>query len=101
MVSNDVSVLAPMVSHGQKRAYGIRALKEAGGQPLHHDYPGVGHNCWDPSYAMPDLFEWLFQQRALFWAAMGAPGTEPSKKALERLAARAQQVACLQDKPFR
>ena len=41
----------------------IRALKRAGGQPLYHEYPGVGHNCWDLTYAMPDLYEWLLLQK--------------------------------------
>ena len=40
----------------------IRALKRAGGRPLYHEYPGVGHNCWDLTYAMPDLYEWLLLQ---------------------------------------
>jgi len=30
-----------------------------GGRPLYHEYPGVGHNCWDLTYAMPELYEWL------------------------------------------
>jgi predicted peptidase len=41
----------------------IRALKRAGGQPLYHEYPGVGHNCWDRTYATPDLYEWLLLQK--------------------------------------
>jgi predicted peptidase len=41
----------------------IRAIKRAGGRPLYHEYPGVGHNCWDLTYAMPDLSEWLAQQK--------------------------------------
>jgi thiol-disulfide isomerase/thioredoxin len=41
----------------------IIALQEAGGLPLYHEYPGVGHNCWDRTYAMPDLYEWLLRQR--------------------------------------
>jgi predicted peptidase len=40
----------------------IRALKKVGGRPLYHEYPGVGHNSWDRTYAMPDLFEWLLLQ---------------------------------------
>jgi predicted peptidase len=46
----------------QSRAM-IRALKWAGGRPLYHEYPGVGHNCWDLTYAMPDLYEWLLLQK--------------------------------------
>jgi acetyl esterase/lipase len=41
----------------------IRALKKVGGRPLYHEYPGVGHNCWDLTYANPDLYEWLLQQK--------------------------------------
>jgi predicted peptidase len=41
----------------------IRALKRAGGRPLYHEYPGIGHNCWDLTYAMPDLYEWLLLQK--------------------------------------
>jgi predicted peptidase len=41
----------------------IRALKKAGGQPLYHEYPGVGHNAWDLTYANPDLYEWLLLQK--------------------------------------
>lgn len=41
----------------------VRALKDAGGRPLFHEYPGVGHNCWDKTYANPDLYEWLLEQK--------------------------------------
>jgi predicted peptidase len=41
----------------------IRALSRAGGRPLYHEFPGVGHNCWGLTYAMPDLYEWLLQQK--------------------------------------
>jgi predicted peptidase len=40
----------------------IRALRDAGGRPLYHEYPGVDHNCWDQTYANPDLYEWLLLQ---------------------------------------
>jgi predicted peptidase len=40
----------------------IRALKQAGGNPLYQEYPGVGHNAWDRTYANPDLYEWLLLQ---------------------------------------
>jgi predicted peptidase len=46
----------------QSRAM-IRALKRAGGRPLYHEYRGAGHNCWDATYANPDLYEWLLLQR--------------------------------------
>jgi predicted peptidase len=41
----------------------VKALHEAGGRPLYHEYPGVGHNCWDLTYAMPDLYQWMLGQR--------------------------------------
>jgi len=27
------------------------------------EYPGVGHNAWDPAFADPELWQWLFAQR--------------------------------------
>lgn len=41
----------------------IKALGDAGGRPLYHEYPGVGHNCWDRAYATPELYEWLLEQK--------------------------------------
>lgn len=41
----------------------VSALRKAGGRPIHHEYPGVDHNCWDETYANPELFEWLLGQR--------------------------------------
>ena len=41
----------------------VLAIKRAGGQPLYHEYPGVGHNCWDATYADPNLYEWLLQHQ--------------------------------------
>ena len=37
----------------------IKAIQDAGGRPLYHEYPGVGHNCWDRAYATPELYEWF------------------------------------------
>jgi predicted peptidase len=42
----------------------IRALWQAGGRPLYHEFPDVGHDCWNRVYAMPDLFEWLLLQKS-------------------------------------
>ena len=42
----------------------IRALSRVGGRPLYHEFPDVGHNCWDLAYAMPDLYEWLLLQKS-------------------------------------
>ena len=27
------------------------------------EYPDVGHGAWDPAYADPELWKWLFAQR--------------------------------------
>lgn len=40
----------------------IEALREAGGRPLHTEYPGVGHNVFMWVYTEPALVEWLFAQ---------------------------------------
>ena len=41
----------------------IKMIKNAGGQPLYTEYPGVGHNSWDRAYAEPELLSWLFSQK--------------------------------------
>ncbi len=41
----------------------IDALKQAGGNPKYTEYPGVGHNSWDPAYNTDELYTWLLQQR--------------------------------------
>jgi len=41
----------------------LRAIADAGGRPIHHEFPGVGHNCWDLTCANADLYEWLLTQR--------------------------------------
>ena len=38
------------------------ALKAAGGDVRHTEYPGVNHNSWDKAYAEPDLLPWLFSK---------------------------------------
>src|ERR1700726_2285134 len=40
-----------------------------------HEYPGVGHNCWDFAYANPDLYEWLMQQKGNGSSGGSARGT--------------------------
>lgn len=37
----------------------IAALKEAGGNPIYTEYPGVGHNSWDNAYGTAKLYEWF------------------------------------------
>ena len=39
------------------------ALKTAGGNVKYREYPGVGHDCWTPTYADPDVLKWMFGQR--------------------------------------
>ncbi|MEW6364149.1 MAG: alpha/beta hydrolase-fold protein [Acidobacteriota bacterium] len=41
----------------------IEALRKAGGQPRHTEYPGVGHNVFMWAYTEPALVEWLFAQK--------------------------------------
>ena len=50
-------------THPQSSRRMVIALREAGGRPIYHEYPGVDHNCWDLTYARPDLYEWLLQQK--------------------------------------
>ena len=38
------------------------ALKAANAKFKYTEYPGVGHNSWDPAYAEPDLVPWLLEQ---------------------------------------
>jgi predicted esterase/thiol-disulfide isomerase/thioredoxin len=58
----------------------IWALRQAGGEPLYHEYPGVGHNCWDRVYATPDLYEWLLELKRKVKGS-GPPGTSPASTA--------------------
>jgi predicted peptidase len=41
----------------------VEALKQAGGTPKYTEYPGVGHDSWNPAYAEPELLPWLFAQK--------------------------------------
>jgi predicted peptidase len=42
----------------------IHAAFEKAGSPIKYtEYPGVGHNSWDPAFSDPMLWEWLFVQR--------------------------------------
>jgi predicted peptidase len=39
------------------------ALKAAEGDVHYTEYPGVGHNSWDPAFAESQLWDWLFAQK--------------------------------------
>jgi len=41
----------------------IKALKAVGGSPQYHEYAGVGHNCWDLTYAKDELYQWLLKHK--------------------------------------
>lgn len=43
----------------------IDALKKAGVKPApkYTEFPGVGHGSWEPAYATPELWDWMFAQR--------------------------------------
>jgi len=42
----------------------IHAAFEKAGSPVNYtEYPGVGHNSWDPAFSDSKLWEWLFVQR--------------------------------------
>jgi predicted peptidase len=37
----------------------IDAIKKAGGKPRYTEFPHVGHNSWDATYAHDELYSWL------------------------------------------
>jgi predicted peptidase len=41
----------------------VEALKKAGGTVRFTVYPEAGHDSWTESYANPELYEWLLQQK--------------------------------------
>ena len=46
---------------GSRNAY--RALIKAGVKAELHEFPGCGHNSWNPAFNMPDFMDWLFSQK--------------------------------------
>jgi predicted peptidase len=40
----------------------VNALKECGGDVRLTLYPDLRHECWDETYANPELYEWFLQQ---------------------------------------
>jgi len=41
----------------------VDALRACGGNVMFTVYPGVGHDSWTQTYANPQLYTWLLQQR--------------------------------------
>ena len=41
----------------------VEALKKNGGDPKLTVYPEAGHDSWTETYANPQLYEWLLQQK--------------------------------------
>jgi poly(3-hydroxybutyrate) depolymerase len=41
----------------------VTALMNAGSSIVYTEYPGLGHNAWDPAYANEEVIDWLFEQR--------------------------------------
>lgn len=39
------------------------ALKAVGAEVRYTEFPDANHNSWDPAYAMPELWTWLFAHR--------------------------------------
>jgi predicted peptidase len=40
------------------------AFRAAGARDVRYtEFPDADHNSWDPAYAMPELWDWLFAQR--------------------------------------
>ncbi|WP_225540004.1 prolyl oligopeptidase family serine peptidase [Xanthomonas sp. XNM01] len=49
----------PVVPVAQSRRL-YAALRERGADVRYTELPGTGHNAWDPAYADPALWDWLF-----------------------------------------
>jgi predicted peptidase len=41
----------------------VRALRQAGGRVRYTEYPGVGHNSWERTFASRRALTWLLEQR--------------------------------------
>ena len=46
---------------GSRNAY--TALIKAGVKAELYEFPGCGHNSWNPAFSKPDFMEWLFKQK--------------------------------------
>lgn len=40
----------------------VNSLKNAGAKVKYTEYPGVGHDSWNNTFAEPDLLKWMFDQ---------------------------------------
>ncbi|MHC4467714.1 MAG: alpha/beta hydrolase-fold protein [Planctomycetota bacterium] len=40
----------------------VEALRDAGGNPLYTEYPGVGHDSWELAYRSTEFIDWFFAQ---------------------------------------
>lgn len=38
-------------------------MQKLGGLARYTEFPGIGHDAWQPAFARADLFDWLFEQR--------------------------------------
>jgi predicted peptidase len=41
----------------------VEALRKIGGNVRYTEFAEAGHNAWDPAYATPELWTWLFAQQ--------------------------------------
>lgn len=41
----------------------VEALEKVGGKPKSTIYPDLGHDCWTVTYANPELYRWLLEQK--------------------------------------
>ena len=41
----------------------LAALKAVGADVRYTEFPDANHNAWDPAYATPELWTWLFGKR--------------------------------------
>jgi dipeptidyl aminopeptidase/acylaminoacyl peptidase len=41
----------------------VEALKARGGNPKFTVYPEAKHDAWTETYANPELYKWLFEQK--------------------------------------
>ena len=56
--SNDTCVMPERADNA------VAALKKAGAKKVKLTmYPGIGHDCWTPTYASDEILGWLFSQR--------------------------------------